>query len=520
MNKLSLLFFALLTICNVSAQETVRLTVSGQGATKEEATANALRSAIEQSFGVFVSANTQILNDEVVKDEIATIASGNIKEFKELGCITLPNGDQSISLSATVSIGNLISYAKSKGSSAEFAGQVFAMNMKMRKLNAENEKIAIEHMLEQLDILAKDMFRIEISTSGQPIRIDWNDYDYSHLKEKLPSQPYFIDLRLDYYATPTCKIFYDLLFNSLSSISLSEDEVKIYKESGEPIYGLSFRQAVSEDIQIFGVGSRDLESTVAYEDQYRRGAKEFKLSVYFFRNNIVGDILSSIYRFFLNAQLAEWQVVRKFLSGAEESITFESIDRKSDVGKTDLFHYYWDSHPDTRPIECVNKYNGFGGNSFPFVNVYNYFAYGEEQIRITNLQMMIQNPNKVFAMRNIRIAFTEEEIGQTTGFEIRKNENKNKNNTNDSILLDDGLRNRGLVGNLSMPTYVSGVNAKIVIRVAVDNDGRVTSARYESKGSTSSDLALIKASENAAKQARFTESTDFIQGGWITYNFK
>ncbi|MBQ1281361.1 MAG: hypothetical protein IIY16_03855, partial [Oscillospiraceae bacterium] len=112
------------------------------GATKEEATANALRSAIEQAFGTFVSANTQILNDDIVKDEIATISSGNIQEYSELGCITLPNGHKSVSLSATVSIGNLVSYAKSKGSSAEFAGSVFAMNMKMRKLNAENEKKA------------------------------------------------------------------------------------------------------------------------------------------------------------------------------------------------------------------------------------------------------------------------------------------------------------------------------------------------------------------------------------------
>ena len=151
---------------SVSAQDnTIRLTVSGEGVTKEEATANALRSAIEQAFGTFVSANTQILNDDIVKDEIATISSGNIQEYKELGCITMPDGSKSVSLSATVSIGNLISYAKSKGSSAEFAGSVWAVNMKMRKLNAENERKAIEHMLEQLEILSKDMYRIEIAAS-------------------------------------------------------------------------------------------------------------------------------------------------------------------------------------------------------------------------------------------------------------------------------------------------------------------------------------------------------------------
>ena len=46
----------------------VTLVVSGEGATKEQATHVALRSAIEQAYGVFVSANTEILNDELVKD--------------------------------------------------------------------------------------------------------------------------------------------------------------------------------------------------------------------------------------------------------------------------------------------------------------------------------------------------------------------------------------------------------------------------------------------------------------------
>ena len=176
-------FVALFISLSLSAQDnTIRLTVSGEGATKEEATANALRSAIEQAFGTFVSANTQILNDDIVKDEIATISSGNIQEYTELGCITMPDGHKSVSLSATVSIGNLISYAKSKGSSAEFAGAVFAMNMKMRKLNAENEKKAVEHLRNQIEILAPDLFQIKISISESPLRKRMSDSDFSALK--------------------------------------------------------------------------------------------------------------------------------------------------------------------------------------------------------------------------------------------------------------------------------------------------------------------------------------------------
>lgn len=149
-------------------QNEISLVVSGQGSTKEDATANALRSAIEQAYGVFVSANTQILNDEVVKDEIATVASGNVKSYEELSCVTMANGSMSVTLSATVSISNLITYAKSHGSSAEFAGQTFTMNMRMRKLNTENEYKALQALKEQVAMLAMHCFDYKIEKIDEP----------------------------------------------------------------------------------------------------------------------------------------------------------------------------------------------------------------------------------------------------------------------------------------------------------------------------------------------------------------
>ena len=49
------------------------LVVYGTAESEDEAIKIALRSAIEQAFGTFVSANTEVLNDELVKDEIATM---------------------------------------------------------------------------------------------------------------------------------------------------------------------------------------------------------------------------------------------------------------------------------------------------------------------------------------------------------------------------------------------------------------------------------------------------------------
>lgn len=131
----------------------VTLTVSSDGATKEEATKNALRSAIEQAYGTFVSANTTILNDELVKDEIVTIANGNIKSYEEISSTAMPDGSQFVTLKATVSVSKLISYAQSKGAETEFAGAIFNMNMKMKELNKQNEMKVIENLITQINEL-------------------------------------------------------------------------------------------------------------------------------------------------------------------------------------------------------------------------------------------------------------------------------------------------------------------------------------------------------------------------------
>lgn len=150
----------------------VSLLVSADGPTKTDAINNALRSAIEQTFGTFVSANTEILNDELVKDEIVTVSSGNIQKYSEVAYITLPNGNTSVTLNVTVSLTKLVSYAQSKGSECEFAGATFGANLRMYEFNKKNEKVAIDNMIKQLNSL-RPIFDYSISVSD-PIINDPN----------------------------------------------------------------------------------------------------------------------------------------------------------------------------------------------------------------------------------------------------------------------------------------------------------------------------------------------------------
>ena len=153
------------TIAN--PKDEVALTVSADGATKEEATKIALRSAIEQAYGAFVSANTTILNDEMVKDEIVTISNGNIKSYQEVASVLLPNGRTTVTLNAIVSISKLTSYAQSKGATTEFAGATFAMNVKMMELNKQNEMKALDNLILQIKEILPTAFDLELIV-GEP----------------------------------------------------------------------------------------------------------------------------------------------------------------------------------------------------------------------------------------------------------------------------------------------------------------------------------------------------------------
>lgn len=142
MKRLFIFLFIICAYININAQiSEVSLVVNAEGPNKTEAIDNALRSAIEQTYGMFVSANTTILNDEVVKDEITTVSTGNIQKYTEISSVLLPNGNTSVTLEAVVSLTKLVSYAKSKGSECEFAGSTFGANLRLYELRKKTKPL-------------------------------------------------------------------------------------------------------------------------------------------------------------------------------------------------------------------------------------------------------------------------------------------------------------------------------------------------------------------------------------------
>ena len=138
--------------CEAKNDEEITLIVTSDGTNKDEAIKNTLRTAIEQAYGVFVSANTDILSDELVKDEIVTISSGNIKKFEEIAVVN--ESDKVITtLKIIVSKGKLLSYAKSKGSECELDGDAIFADIQLQELYKHNEEKLFENLCAELEHL-------------------------------------------------------------------------------------------------------------------------------------------------------------------------------------------------------------------------------------------------------------------------------------------------------------------------------------------------------------------------------
>ena len=212
---------------------TVTLVTSGKGATEDEATRVALRSAIEQAFGTFVSANTSVVNDELVKDEIVTVSSGNVVGYNLISKVSTSDGGCQVSIQSTVSIGKLVAFAQNHGMSAELSGRTFLHNRNLALLNRKNEMEALNNLTVQLALIAEQGlydFSVEV---GQPhIEKNYSRIEKVLGKGKVSSSYNFYNVGVKINATPNdnFKLFWETIRKTLESLSMSKDEIANYQQ--------------------------------------------------------------------------------------------------------------------------------------------------------------------------------------------------------------------------------------------------------------------------------------------------
>ena len=213
------------------SDKTISITVSGSGKTQDEAKQSALRSAIEQSFGAFISSKTEILNDQLVTDQITSVTNGNIQSFSILNESQLPDGSWAVTLKVIVSISKLTSFVESKGVTIEIKGSLFALNIKQDLLNEEAEKNVIFELVSLLHKNLQKSFDYEIKSSS-PKSID-NSNEY-----------FEFPIEVSVIANKNIDFCEDYFIKTLMAISLTKEEIKNYQSLNKKVYPINYRSKI------------------------------------------------------------------------------------------------------------------------------------------------------------------------------------------------------------------------------------------------------------------------------------
>ena len=213
----------------INNNSNVTLVTVSSGKSTSEAIKLALRDALEQTFGTFISSNTQILNDELVKDEIVSVSSGNIVDYEVLSQTELSNGYYSVSVRSTVSLTSFASYMQNKGHEVSFSGKSFGMKIKLQKLNEQSEEKAIDNMILVLRDIIKKSVDFEIANISEPVfKEDWSEAEGKELYNVIINVKPIINENYD--------SFKKFFLETLRSIAMSDSEVEEYSRVKKKVY--------------------------------------------------------------------------------------------------------------------------------------------------------------------------------------------------------------------------------------------------------------------------------------------
>lgn len=237
---------------NLFCQEpdkSVTITTSGSGKTKDEAIQIALRSAIEQAFGAFISTKTEILNDKIIVDQMVAVSNGNIKSFSVLNESKLLDGSWGVTLKAKVSVNKLMSFVESKGISIEIKGGLFALNIKQQLLNEQGEINAICEMVGLLHESMQISFDYVIKIND-PKSLDTESKNWEIPLEVTATTNKNIDFCANY------------CIKTLEALTLSSEEVISYGSLNKEVFYVNiYYKGVAK--KIFLRKKRSLDALVA-----------------------------------------------------------------------------------------------------------------------------------------------------------------------------------------------------------------------------------------------------------------
>ena len=232
LKKIIVLIAFCIGVLSINAQD-LKVVSSGQGITENEATKAALRNALEDAFGAFISSSTKIENDILVSDEIVSLTQGNIKSYNIITSLLLADNLYSVTIESVVSLNKLSSYCESKGMSVSLNGEAFGMEFAMREFNRLNEIKVLKNLCVQLLSMNPNIYDCKLNVT-EPQIADPNPF--LGIKKNSAVVKVLVRPRTN----SNYAVMEKHIKQTLATISLKKAEIKTYKKLGIPFYNNHF----------------------------------------------------------------------------------------------------------------------------------------------------------------------------------------------------------------------------------------------------------------------------------------
>ena len=200
----------------------VRLVVGGEASTREEARSEALRSGVSHVLETF--ARPRAGDAGKVGESRVSLPEKDVQVCRELPCVDLPGGGKSVALQVSIPVGRLLDCVRGAGVVGGLPSLSFAVGMQMKELARRNEAEAFACLMKRLEVIAQTgMFSFALE-AGEPRRLDGK------------AGCYVVPLTVKVLSNHRTRLFYQVYYETLSCLALSETERKEYAEANIPTY--------------------------------------------------------------------------------------------------------------------------------------------------------------------------------------------------------------------------------------------------------------------------------------------
>jgi hypothetical protein len=228
-----LLLLLPLSIYSGSNNTELTIVATGIANTFEKSKELALRIALEQAYGTYVSSKTELVNDQISIDKISTLTNGMIKSYEVLASKELTDNKYSTTLKVEVSLKKINEPITSKQTDENIVAidvnsQALETNLKQQSINEESEIEIVKNMIEVAHDLMQQSFEYKIRSTI--------------LKHKESNKDEWeIDLVVSSVANPNMDVTAKYIINTLEMISLSSREKDSYENLRKKYYGYIIR---------------------------------------------------------------------------------------------------------------------------------------------------------------------------------------------------------------------------------------------------------------------------------------